>query len=421
MSSGASGPLWVRELAGAGANPMQSVAMDSLKWGLNHLTNHGDTDLFPKPFEIDVLAATIPTLATAQLPAYSWHAARCMLIPKATLAFRQATQLDPMDSLLFSALMFELAPLIEKARLPITANSVFSYRFNPTPDGHYYGSTSLWTQFWESSRTAAASAPAVLVTDISDFYSQIYHHSVENYLLQAGASQEYTDTVKRMLSHLTSGVSRGIPIGPYAAHLLAELVLSPIDRLLATVTCGFFRYADDIHIICRSRSEAVEILYELANALDACKLALNYNKTKLHDREAFIAIADKMLDGHPVSDDERALISLIRNRSSSPYELISMADLSPEDLEALSTDRVVGILATYLEKDPPDFVRLRWVLRRLAQTGSSGAMEFLLSRLEDLTPALKEVSSCLLSGMPNYDGDPRPIGEQILSALVSSQ
>ncbi|MDY7024297.1 MAG: hypothetical protein SWJ54_23610 [Cyanobacteriota bacterium] len=54
---------------------------------------------------------------------------RRFLVPKEEIAYRQATQLDPQDSIILSALMYQYGQGIENQRLPRT--KVFSYRFQP--------------------------------------------------------------------------------------------------------------------------------------------------------------------------------------------------------------------------------------------------------------------------------------------------
>src|SRR5690348_15827745 len=120
---------------------MTSVSSDSFNWALTHLEKQGDTDLFPRPFEIDVLASAVPVLQAVNSSDYTWGPARHFLIPKADLSVRRATQLDPLDSLFLAAIIREIGELIEKRRVPVAEHAVFSYRFNPTKDGMFYGTS----------------------------------------------------------------------------------------------------------------------------------------------------------------------------------------------------------------------------------------------------------------------------------------
>lgn len=156
------------------------VSSESLNWGLLHLDLEADSDLFPRPFEIDAIKASWPSLLgylrTLDIATYQWQGARKLLIPKDEYSFRHAIQLDPIDSLVFAAIVREVGDAIEPHRIPIAEAVVFSYRFEPTPTGRLFGETSRWDDFWRTSVSRAQASDFIVTTDITDFYNQIYHH-----------------------------------------------------------------------------------------------------------------------------------------------------------------------------------------------------------------------------------------------------
>jgi hypothetical protein len=92
---------------------------DSLDWALNHVETHGDTDILPLPFEYDAirhswLSGLRQFLAETDVTQWETRPFRRCLSPKHKFGFRVSTQLDPLDTLLFRALVYE----IEAARLP---------------------------------------------------------------------------------------------------------------------------------------------------------------------------------------------------------------------------------------------------------------------------------------------------------------
>jgi hypothetical protein len=95
---------------------------DSLRWAVGSLKRFGDTGLFPRPIEVDVLTADTDTvvaqLAEVDISTHIPGAARRFIVPKADLAYRQATQLDPLDSVLLTALIWELGEKVECRRRP---------------------------------------------------------------------------------------------------------------------------------------------------------------------------------------------------------------------------------------------------------------------------------------------------------------
>src|SRR5262245_34999179 len=161
------------------------LAPSSLDWALEHVRRHSDTDKFTHPFEVDVIsrqwASVRARLANLDLATHRWSGERKMLVPKDAVSFRNAAQLDPLDTLLLAGLIYEVGAQIEAKRSPLQHHRVFSYRFAPAADGALFG-PDQWDQFWETSIRRASASSVVLTLDITDFYNQISHHSIDNQL-----------------------------------------------------------------------------------------------------------------------------------------------------------------------------------------------------------------------------------------------
>ena len=191
----------------------------SLRWALKGLLKYGDTDLFPRPFELEVMRAhwkkLEPELATLDISNHQWHPPRKLQIPKAELSFRSVCQLEPIDSLLFLAIVKEIGARLEAIRDPHKKRRVYGHRFSPTNDGNLYGKRNSWRAFWQWSRNLARGRNGwVAVVDVMDFYNQIYHHRIENELDRAGVPRPHRSAIENLLKKASQGTSRGIPIGP---------------------------------------------------------------------------------------------------------------------------------------------------------------------------------------------------------------
>jgi hypothetical protein len=350
---------------------MNTLASDSLEWGLLHLNLESDGDLFPKPFEIDVITqqwtSLKPQLEKIDISSHIWEPMRTVLVPRDEMSFRRACQLDPLDALLFSAIVFEIGPLIEQKRRPEREQHVFSYRFKPdAKTGALFSEPNPWERFWEAAKVRAGKHPFAITVDISDYYNQIYHHTVENQLNSCGVPSTHRTAVLNLLKTSTDGVSRGIPIGPHASHVLAEMSLSPLDDYLILRGVDFIRYVDDIHVYCDSKRDGQRILFDIADFLDRSqKLLLNRQKTQRFPAEAYRRHAATMLIDNPITGAEAAILGVVKKRGGG-YTRISIKDLSPEELKDCSAERIEGILNAYLEPVDPDYTRLRWLLRRLS-------------------------------------------------------
>ncbi len=100
----------------------------SLEWAVDSVKAHSDGDLFPKVLGIDAVvlekAHFVGQLAGSDLGAFAPGSCRRFIVPKDEVSYRQATQLDPQDSIILSALVFQFGEQIEALRLPAT--KVFS-------------------------------------------------------------------------------------------------------------------------------------------------------------------------------------------------------------------------------------------------------------------------------------------------------
>lgn len=401
---------------------MNNLKQSSLNWAVEHLINEGDTDLFPRPFEINIIKdnwkSLCPDLEKIDIKDYNWNNFRNLLIPKDEFSFRNVSQLDPIDSLLFGAIMIEIGEDIEKKRVPISENKVFSYRFKPTEKGHFYGNISYWEDFWKISKQKAENYSFVVVTDITDFYNQVSHHMVEQQLSFCGIGKFYIDGLLNILKNLNVRISKGIPVGPHPAHMLAELSLIPIDDLLILKGYDFCRFVDDIHIFCNTREEGQIAIYELANAINKLqKLSLNRQKTTIMTKDEFLSKAEGMIVDNPINKEEEIIISIIKSRVDDPYVKINLADLSQDDIIKMSKERIEGILECYINSKYPNYIRLRWFLRRLSQVGVPGGVEYIINNIDKFIPVIGDAANYLKSAHENYHADWKDIGAKLLEAL----
>ena len=110
---------------------------------------------FPRPFEFDAIHSAhdmiVQTLAKRDVLDYEKHGVRpyrSFLVPKSPLGFRIATQLDPIDTILTNAALYEIAPELEAARSPSAKANTFSYRLKTdTSDGQLYDPAYAWWEF----------------------------------------------------------------------------------------------------------------------------------------------------------------------------------------------------------------------------------------------------------------------------------
>ena len=130
-----------------------------------------------------------------------------------------------------------------------------------------------------------------LKTDVSQFYSSIYTHSVD-WAVRGKASAKRTmrasglgpDLDKR-LRDSREGQTVGVSIGPDTSWLVSELVLARIDEQLCQIHPGVrpraFRFIDDLTFYAESVGEAYDVLSTYERLLADFELRLNPEKVSV--------------------------------------------------------------------------------------------------------------------------------------------
>lgn len=125
----------------------------------------------------------------------------------------------------------------------------------------------------------------ICVTDISNFYSSIYTHSIPwavDGKISAKANRR-ADTLGNGLDTWIrasqDGQTMGIPVGPDTSHVIAELVLSAVDEHFPRDRG--IRFYDDYEFACDSAADAENTLSRLQQRLSEYELSLNPKKTEI--------------------------------------------------------------------------------------------------------------------------------------------
>jgi retron-type reverse transcriptase len=389
-----------RQEANRGGAQM-TLSTGAIDWATQYVYDHADGDLFPRLAEMSAIVGVKADLSAAiagkPLTQFSPGAHRRFIVPKDEISYRQATQLDPQDSIILSAIAYEFGQGIEDRRQ--AKDKVFSYRFSPTTQHGLYASQGGWNDFWTKAARLSAKFDTILYCDISDFYNQISHHAVENQLIASGLPNQAIRWIVALLESTTAGVSRGLPIGPHAAHLVAEASLIPVDNSFATSGHEFLRYADDIVVFSKSNLDAKRALARLANILDKQqRLTLQRHKTRFFTVPEFKGYCAKMIEDRPINSEEDNVLNLVRKYAKgNPYKTISYSEITPSDWLLLSETLLRKIIEEYLGQGEIDFIRLRWLYRRLAQIGHPGAIDVTLDHIDRLAPCFASICTYLAS------------------------
>ena len=403
------------------------LSKNSIEWAIKHLNVESDTDLFPCPIEIGIINEKrddiVKRLIDVDLGNYRWKPSRRFVVPKDELSYRVITQLDPLDSIILSGIIKEFGHLIEARRIPESENVVFGSRFQPNSGGYLYKSDGQWRKFWEYAKEKSQSYECILKFDISDFYNQIYHHTIENQLIESGLPNQVIKSIINLLNSITQRVSRGIPVGPHSTHLLAELSLIPIDNSLRIRSIEYCRYNDDFIAFCNSFEEARIILNTVAEILDKQqRLIIQRQKTKIFNQPQFHYYCNNHLNIEPVNDIEEEIMKIVKEHSDGPYtDKIKYEDLDQEEKDFFSRIYFDEIIKNYLkEDDGPNYPRIRWIYRRLTQLGIPQAIDYSLENIDRLFPVINDVCLYFSSAAKRYTKNWKRNGSIIVNKLNSN-
>jgi len=135
-----------------------------------------------------------------------------------------------------------------------------------------------------------------LRTDINQFYSSIYTHSIP-WALHSKATAKANlgkaplpgDQIDRAARTQQWGQTVGIPIGPDTSLILSEAILTAVDRELVSRSSSVlpvfhgFRYIDDYELPFQNLTQAEAVLVDLQAILSEFELTLNPRKTSIRE------------------------------------------------------------------------------------------------------------------------------------------
>lgn len=202
-----------------------------------------------------------------------------LLVPSGPYGFRITTKIHPFWNLYLNGLGIAIAEANEGQR----SARAHSYRLTPQGPGFFDRARS-----WRAYKLATLDEPdlkderaVVIQTDVGSFYEHIYHHRLENIIRDLAPKSTLAMQIDRILSKLAAGRSFGLPVGGQCARILAEVLMTPIDRSLNDAGLIWHRYVDDYTLICRSQQDAYKALSELSHSLADYGLSLNRSKTTI--------------------------------------------------------------------------------------------------------------------------------------------
>lgn len=123
--------------------------------------------------------------------------------------------------------------------------------------------------------------------DIASFFPSIYTHSIPWVLVgkhlaktKKNKADLWFNKIDQSFQNSQNKETKGVPIGPDSSGIIAELILSRVDKKLC-VKYEYNRFIDDYYCFCETREKAEQFIKDLSSELEIYKLSLNTKKTKI--------------------------------------------------------------------------------------------------------------------------------------------
>jgi hypothetical protein len=395
------------------------LSEDVILCALDHIVDHGDTDIFPHPFELrfvrDSSKEIVDAIKAIDLNQYHPMSVIESLIPKSKFGFRVGHQPFPIDAIVFTALVLEIFDDVEAARDAPENKRAFSYRKTPglnkvlfQPDRNY----GQWLDFQMAYLFEDNFSHAVR-TDISDFYLRIYRHRLENILSSTSGRTDVVRTIERFLMEWRGGQSFGVPVGTNAARLLAEAALNDMDHALVSEGIEFTRFVDDLVLYVRKGSDPFAALAFLAQHLSANEgLSLNNQKTTVLEWSEY---ANSL--GQPTAEDDPSNEEMATEKLF--WAAYGQDDSDPAALEALMMKDLVKELEELLSQAFWDMGKIRVVLHAMRLVRNSDVAQYVRSNLATLTSFPKDVVLLIQDFVQAGVGGFENMTDEIIELLLS--
>jgi hypothetical protein len=386
---------------------------------IDHVSSYGDTDIFPFPFEIKFLAdcreKIADQLGKVDLKQYHPMSLVETLVPKSKFGFRTAHQPFPLDTVVYTSLVLRIFDAVEAGRDPKEHNRAFSYRktqgLDPSlfhPDRNYRN----WLEVIQR-RVFSTDYSHVIRTDISDYYSRIYRHRLENILESLSGEPSVVKKIESFISDWRSRQSFGLPVGSNASRLLAEAALNDTDMGLISEGYEHTRYVDDMVIFIRKGQDPYAALGYLAKQLSENEgLSLNIQKTKILTWDDFVGSL-----GAPEAGDDDAKEEFATERLF--WAAYGQDELDQDALDALMLRDLRGELEELLNEPFWDMGQIRIVLHAMRLVKNTDVAHYIRTNLAELVPFAKDI--CLLidefvtSGVGGFED----MGAEVADLLLS--
>jgi len=301
-----------------------------------------DPQLFSDMIDSGILAKIIEENFSANQGRYVASRSTLFNLPKPNFTLRYSLEMSIQDRMLYQGAASYLMPYFD----PCLNWKVFSHRYEndrSSERGVFKPHVEAWKSFIGGVRAALPANKVLVTTDISNYYEHIeisrLSDTFKDLLPEISAAPEQKGRVRDCLERLFEWLAqwsfssvRGLPQNRDASSFLANIYLVPVDRAVIATGNEYFRYMDDIKIVCSDIPSARRVLKALIVALRERGLSVNARKTDIlegRDPKVFEHLGE-------LSPGIQALDAVWNTRSRWPI-FRSLPSLQTKTLELIKT------------------------------------------------------------------------------------
>jgi hypothetical protein len=246
---------------------------------------------------------------------YSASSRQICDIPKKGLGIRYSLETDFYDRFIYQA----ICSFLIKHYDPLLSHRALGHRYNKESKDNRYlfkNRIDLWTTFEGVTFTAFKDGKVLLATDLINYFENISIESIrvafEGKLDKVKGNGKERFQIRNAIGTLCDLLSRwsfsdrhGLPQNRDASSFIANVVLSEVDRKMVELGYDYYRYVDDIRIICDNPHQARKALHQLIAELRTVGMNINSAKTRILTGDD---TTETIAEFFPNNDDRSAAI-----------------------------------------------------------------------------------------------------------------
>ena len=412
---------------------------------VQNVFKEGLTDIFPRPFEIDLLknehfAVEVQKVVESRLKSGSLsglkvHPLQHVLYPKKDpFDFRRAALMQPMDTITYLALVLMIADELETHRPQAAKHCVFSYRFKPK-DGLLFNPEYNFTTFEQhvSEQVKKPRTKVLVKCDIASFYDRLNLHRLESTLLGLPLEKGKVKLINELLLFWANRDSYSLPIGGNASRILAEASLISVDDYLLSNGVKFCRFVDDYRFFAPDIKSAHAWLTLFVERLFLEGLSINPAKTSLEDvvsRRATVPVVSAPVHQRSGKHDAAPVRLIVGYTGIIPTKFRELSERESAELKGEDLSVALKQLKEQVVVLPDDIRRVLRIVVAQSAYAKLASLPEILDRFPQFTPLAvdllikkaADVPSAIRAGLVTYFIEKAGIAERtpeyILIAVV---